>query len=84
MGVRSEQVLKSISLRLMNTFSVKGAELEGEVRRRIECNLTWPVKLFPNKIISMKENVIFSFFGRGNGRTNKLTGYASIIAHQHH
>ena len=42
---RSLAVEKSRSLRLMNTFSVWGADEELEVRMRMEWSLTWPVKL---------------------------------------
>lgn len=46
MGVRSAQVLKSRSLRLMKTLRVWGAHEEGEVRIRMEWSLIWPVNLF--------------------------------------
>lgn len=36
---------KSRSSRLMNTFSVCGAEEELEVRIMMECSFIWPVKL---------------------------------------
>lgn len=43
---RSLAVVKSRSSRLMNTFSVCGAEGELDVRINIEWSLTWPVNLF--------------------------------------
>lgn len=45
MAERSVAEEKSKSSRLIKTFSVWGADEEFEVRMRIECNLTWPVKL---------------------------------------
>ena len=45
-GGSSEAVLKSSVSRFGKRCSVRGEEGVGEVRRRMECRLTWPVKLF--------------------------------------
>lgn len=45
MAERSPAEEKSRSSRLIKTFNVWGADEEFDVRIRIECSLTWPVKL---------------------------------------
>lgn len=44
-GWSSSAVSKSRQSRLMKSLRVRGALSEGDVRRRIECNLTCPVNL---------------------------------------
>lgn len=44
-GDASSAAAKSMSSRLMKSWSVLGAERDGDVRMRMECSLTWAVNL---------------------------------------
>lgn len=47
-----------MSSRLMKSWSVLGAERDGDVRMRMECSLTWAVNLLKMRLENKKRNYL--------------------------
>jgi len=74
-GARSLTVEKSKSSRLMKTLSVCGADEELEVRTKIECSLTCPVKLYV---------VMLAIVWARKGKRSSRTEHVTKVVRQHH